>query len=469
MSKTAPALTTAPASKGLSTSRPTEMWPEGKSDLTHDLVLPAILFMALGAMTWAVRGSSGFGAFNGCVFAGVTWGTAWWFISRDLAPLQSRRYSSGWIILALTIGIGISGNRGWMQWPSFFEGHLQLNTAEGKFAPIPRIYGFLWLFIAGVPWAGLGACLLAWCGPMRPLQRRDWVVRLCCGLGASWLARVLFDLYPEMFLPLFETLRAQYADLQSNPNLRRLIGDNRAALTHLGLYLGFLGYEASRRDWKNVTLICTVGLVNGAGWAICQNWKWAPNLWPQVNFNWWRCWESCGGISIGFAYGLAYYLVNRPGSATPAMRQSFADRKPNLERFGAYLGLLLGLGLSIKNGLKGWANIYLGNEEHWNRVLWTIIGPAMVLCLAGLIVWIWKRPVETHADTFPKDYQAVWLILIIQNVIAQLVTGPYTIWNEMAFKIYYVLLMITSATIFHHFAHFREEEREEQRRLERNP
>src|SRR5690349_12008159 len=101
-------------------------------DLARDLVLPTVLFMALGGMTWAVRGCSGFGAVNGCVFAGVTWGAAWWFISRDASAIQSRRYSSGWIILALTIGIGISGNRGWMQWPSFFEGHLQLNSAEGR-------------------------------------------------------------------------------------------------------------------------------------------------------------------------------------------------------------------------------------------------------------------------------------------------------------------------------------------------
>jgi hypothetical protein len=48
-----------------------------------------------------------------------------------------------------------------MQWPSFFDGHLQTNTARGEFAPIGRAYGFLWLFIAGVPWAGIGACLLA--------------------------------------------------------------------------------------------------------------------------------------------------------------------------------------------------------------------------------------------------------------------------------------------------------------------
>lgn len=430
-----------------------------RSDLTHDLVLPTILFAALGAMTWAVRGCSGFGAMNGCVFAGVTWGTAWWFIARDPTGRQSRRYTSGWIILALTVGIGIAGNRGWMQWPSFFEGHLQTNTAKGEFVPISRSYGFLWLFIAGVPWAGLGACLLAWCGSGRQAHLGDWSLRLACGIAGASLAALLFAHFPEAFLPLYTTLKSQYADLQANPNLRRLINDNRAAIIQLGLYLGFLSYELARKDWKNVVLIVTVGLVNGLGWALCQNWKWAQSLWPQANFNFWRCWESCGGISIGVAYGLAYYLVNRRrageeggGAGPPA-----ANAHPNLERFGGYLGLLLGLGLSVKNGLKGWANIYLGNEEHWNHLLWSFVGPLMLVCLVGLVARIRPHPVPAgfQGDLFPHAYRLTWLVLITQNVIAQLVTGPHSNWDEMAFSIYYLLLFILSAVILHHFHHLK--------------
>ena len=62
-------------------------------DLVHNLLLPTLLFASLGGMTWAVRGCSGFGAANGCLFAGVTWGTAWWFIAREPGAQQPRRYS----------------------------------------------------------------------------------------------------------------------------------------------------------------------------------------------------------------------------------------------------------------------------------------------------------------------------------------------------------------------------------------
>jgi hypothetical protein len=405
-------------------------------------------------MTWAIRGCSGFGAVNGCVFAGVTWGAAWWFLAHDPQRRQSRPYSSGWIILALTVGIGLSGNRGWMQWPSFFMGHLQTNSPKGEFVPIPRVYGFVWLFIAGVPWAGLGACLLAWCNVRDPGRLRVWILRAAWALAMAWLARAAFRRWPEIFLPLYSSLKARYADRVANPNLQRLINDNRAAVTHLGIYLGFLGAELSRGAWRNVTLILTVGVLNGLGWAVCQNWQWASTVWPEGYFNWWRCWESCGGISIGLAYGVAYYLVNRADSNEAAVfpvANSWLTR-PNWERFGAYLGLLLGLGLSVRNGLKGWANIYLGNERYWDHVLWRVAGPLLLVGLAAIILRLLSLPLprEHDGDVFPHAYGLVWLVLLTQNAIAQLVTGPHTVWSETAFSIYYLLLFVISAVIVYH-------------------
>jgi hypothetical protein len=179
---------------------------------------------------------------------------------------------------------------------------------------------------------------------------------------------------------------------------------------------------------------------------------WASRVWPNVSFNWWRCWESSGGISIGVAYGIAYYLVNRRKSEEESATR-LANARPNLERFGAYLGLLLGLGLSIRNGLKGWANIYVGNEDYWSRIFWMVIGPLMLVGLVALVVWIRSRPIPRgfQGDVFPYAYRLVWLVLITQNVIAQLVTGPHTNWNEVAFAIYYVLLFLLSAVILCHF------------------
>src|SRR5262249_22574416 len=81
-------------------------------------------------------------------------------------------------------------------------------------------------------------------------------------------------------------------------------------------------------------------------------------------------------LTIGF--GVCYFCRHRD-DATPG-GAALGREDPNLERLGAYLGLLLGLGMSIRNGLKGWFNIYRGNENFWSEVLWRIAGPIMLLC-----------------------------------------------------------------------------------------
>ena len=127
--------------------------------------------------------------------------------------------------------------------------------------------------------------------------------------------------------------------------------------------------------------------------------------------------------------------------------------RPNLERLGVYLGLLLGLGLSIRSGLKGWANIYLGNENYWSDLLWLIFAPLLLLCLGAIALWIRLRAVaqDFQGDLFPHSYRLIWIVLITQNFLAQLVTGPPTLWNEFVFSIYYLLLFILSGVIIHHF------------------
>ena len=257
----------------------------------------------------------------------------------------------------------------------------------------------------------------------------------------------------------------------------------------------------------------------GPSFSVSVALGWAFRIWPDARFNFWRCWESSGGISIGIAYGVAYYLVNRRpkdddtapentaagqeapglgwviafivtalllGLITPEVMSIWcsalltlvaaafaiafyvkaqeATRKlepdgawstygPNLERWGAYTGLILGLGLSIKNGFKGWANIYLGNENYWDNVAMNVVGPVMILGLAAVSVWILlrPRPAGPRVDPFPYAYGLIWLVLIVQNAIAQFVTGLLTSWNEVAFSIYYVLLFIISAVIVCHY------------------
>jgi len=82
-----------------------------------------------------------------------------------------------------------------------------------------------------------------------------------------------------------------------------------------------------------------------------------------------------------------------------------------------------------------------------------VIGPLLLIALLALIWRLRSRPLPPgcDADVFPHDYRLFWLVLITQNVLAQLVTGPWSSWNEVAFSIYYLILFVLTAVIAHHF------------------
>jgi hypothetical protein len=628
---------------------------------------------------------------NAHVAPGLTWGAAWWFLAHAGGGRQARRYSSGWILLALAAGFAIAGERGWMQWPHFFSGQLATNYAKGEFVPISRAYGFLWLFIAGSAWAGLPACVLAWCGSGRPTRAWEWALRIACGFGGAYLAWRIFAAYPRVFLPLYDSIREKYMDFHANPNLAKLYRDNGSSLRHVGFCLGFLAFELGRRDWKNVKLILTVGLATGLGWAACQNWRWAAGLWPGAAFNFGRCWEASAGVCIGVGFGLAYYWANRrvsleeaseatprdssscewlvasglllligltlfwpapqdlrrpsslpgdgthyawgaiclaaslvcggvaqlcdigrrqssgqsgqrirwvlvnyrqwaelvlilvlgwfiktqmaseygdgvadgklagcfgPGSAyftiallyvatrvpgllreslgasALARRPESAEREPvdparewlatylglsvialwclsvglvngwqapvffgiivaafgvayygracrrdrpgtalngnwrlppddpALERWGLCLGLVYGLGLSLRKALKGGANLYVGNEDTWDSYFWNWVSAGMLACLVIGMFWILRQAKrrEVPGEVFPHAYGIIWLVLIAQNVLAQVVTGPLVgprlSWSEFAFSIFYAILFLLTAVIVFHYRLF---------------
>jgi len=66
------------------------------------------------------------------------------------------------------------------------------------------------------------------------------------------------------------------------------------------------------------------------------------------------------------------------------------------------------------------------------------MGPLMLVGLVAIGAWIRLRPIPRgfKGDVFPHAYRLAWIVLITQNLIAQLVTGPPTVWNEMVFSIY---------------------------------
>jgi len=77
----------------------------------------------------------------------------------------------------------------------------------------------------------------------------------------------------------------------------------------------------------------------------------------------------------------------------------------------------------------------------------------LLVCLLAIVSRLLWRPLPRNfqGDTFPHSYRLIWLVLIVQNVIAQLITVPHSSWPETAFSIYYLLLFFISAVIIYHF------------------
>jgi hypothetical protein len=113
----------------------------------------------------------------------------------------------------------------------------------------------------------------------------------------------------------------------------------------------------------------------------------------------------------------------------------------------------VGLGISLTQGIKGWFNIYKGDENYWDRAQWHYFGWIFLALLLAIGLRLLLRPLprDFRGDRFPFAYGVLWLVLVLQNLIAQFITGPLTSWNEMAFNIYYVLLFAITAVIVIHY------------------
>jgi len=78
----------------------------------HGTWLPMLLFGSMGAITWAIRGSNGWGGIDGTIVPGLTWGLLWYYLCRRKG-IDARS-----IVLWLGMGIAIGGELGYGQYAS---------------------------------------------------------------------------------------------------------------------------------------------------------------------------------------------------------------------------------------------------------------------------------------------------------------------------------------------------------------
>src|SRR5271157_342002 len=408
--------------------------------LVNDLILPTILFVSAGFFGWAIRGTYGYGAIPGSTFAATCWAITWYFLSRSQAGQESntgRPYSSGWAVLAIILGIGIEGMHPWMQYSSWRRGLFPV-TNSSTFVPLDPAIGYIWWFVAAVPWAGTGAILLGWTASRHRCTITDWLLRIALGTAGLFIGLAIWAFAPQIILPDYQT--GLYANLSACYGCTKAIGDTGIAMAFMGLFLGFLTFEILKKEWRNVKLILIVGIVTGIWWMAFQ----ALNI--QVFA--WRYWETTSGAGIGLAYGLGYYFCNKPEPITNLP----ATRFPNVERaIGVNLAVILAVGFGLYHAI--WAA--LGNVT---GIQVTINLPALILVLGGAIgIWLISAIFSIRNSTKESNRHDItssftWLYFIAYGILhlsGFLVTITESNWAPLTtvFTIFYAVLAGVDMTI----------------------
>jgi hypothetical protein len=269
--------------------------------------LPLLLFGSMGAITWAIRGTAGWGGVDGTVVPGLMWGLLWYYLC------YRKGIDARGIVFWLGLGIALGGELGYGQYVSWIMGRFHVGE---KIIPISPWIGYAWLVICGIGWAAPGGIMLGWALGGQASTGR-WIVR----------SLLLIALWVILFAPPFiDWLGAQFVRIWPG-----LLFPNAS----LGLYAGMLDKHLVRTVYTNTQNFVTVvwwvmallvaafqrdrttlvtGLVIGAGFGPgfmqstlwCLGYDFAPHY-----IDWWKMWELNAGFNLGLLYVIVLYWATR--------------------------------------------------------------------------------------------------------------------------------------------------------------
>ncbi len=265
----------------------------------------------MGAFFWAIRGTSGYGGSQGGLLAGLGWGVLWYLFSSLDGTARLRPYGHARMIAAITFGIAFGGMTGYGVYIAWLQGKFYLNYPEGV-RDIAPWTGYAMLFLCGLHWGGVTGAFMAWCAPRTPPGWQCWAARIGAGILGAVIAGVVVRVFPQWFLPFYN--EGLY-DVAEYATCRRALGSIRNIAPHVGLFLGFLAFEAARRDRRAVAMMIVMALGFAIPFTVGGCWQTMHG--SALKLDWWKNWEMSIGLGGGLAFGLAFYLFNRPESGAP--------------------------------------------------------------------------------------------------------------------------------------------------------
>ncbi len=374
--------------------------------LTHELWLPMLLFGSLGAITWAIRGTDGWGGIDGTLLPGLTWGLLWYYLC------YRRGVDARGIVLWLGLGIALGGELGYGQYVSWIQGRFHVGD---DVMPVAPWVGYLWFFICGVGWAAPGGIVLGWALNSQVSVRR-WLPRV-------FLMMILLALIFNLPLPFMGggvitrlgEFFVRYAPGVLYPNaalglyvepldshLRRMVYTNTQNFAVLVWWLAALGAALRQRDRATLVSGVVIGFGFGFGFVVsalwCLGYSHAPGW-----IDWWKMWELHAGFNLGPLYAIVLYW---------AMRQVKSPHAPGATPKTIDDNRFTGLGMpercvTLFMGFSGFALVFAAGVEYffWTGLLLALFYPAL------LIAATYTRP--AHGAELRKRVSLVYSVFLL--------------------------------------------------------
>ncbi|MCA9732746.1 MAG: hypothetical protein H6696_06925 [Deferribacteres bacterium] len=324
----------------------------------YELWLPALLLGSMGAITWAIRGTAGWGGVDGTVVPGLMWGILWYYLS------QQRGIDARGIVFWLGMGIALGGELGYGQYTGWILGKFSYGN---NILPISPATGYLWFFLCGIGWAAPGGILLGWA-----LNGNVSI--------AKWLARTLLLLFLLVVLfawPIVDWFAARFVDCCPGllfPNadlgiyagtldkhLQRTIYTNTQNFLVVVWWLVALLLAWMQRDRSTVVTGLILGVGFGFGFMQSAMWCLGYGFAPKY-IDWWKMWELNSGFNLGVLYAIVLFWVTTQ-----------TDKKHT----------------SKGDGFSEAKNENKSRKELWQETLFLAFGGSVLLYFMGFEYFFW--------------------------------------------------------------------------------
>jgi hypothetical protein len=334
------------------------VYKHSTSSLMPDLLLPMLLFGSMGAITWAIRGTDGWGGVDGTIVPGMTWGLLWYGLS------HWRGVDDRGMVLWLGLGIALGGELGYGQYVSWIQGKLHVNDSV---VPIASAIGYVWLLICGIGWAAPGGVILGWALGGRT-STRHWLVRSLLLLillvllfvppVIDWLGERFLQIDPTLLFPQADSGR--YAGVRDH-HLERTIYTNTQNFSVLVWWGLALLVGALQRDRKTLVTGLVLGLGFGLGFMQSAMWCLGYEVAPDY-IDWWKMWELNAGFDLGVLYAILFYWHTRHREVSVLAIKSVAHAFPS-ERLETLALAFVGASLILLAGFEYffWTGLFLSS------------------------------------------------------------------------------------------------------------